>query len=432
MKYEIADSDEISDLKNNNEVNYNSNKRDSNYNIQTIYQKCLKILKFAKYLSFIITAFHIKLILLSNIKIKDKIPEIDEIISYYKFCKLGKLYEEIKNEPNLNPLISIIIPTYNKKREILPLLRSIQNQSFKKIEIIFVDDNSNDGTDEIIKKYMMTDSRIKIKRHDKNKGTLISRNDGAKIAIGKYILFIDPDDMFLKDILEKIYKIAEKNNTDIVEFQAVQLNSKNEFNEYFTVFNNITEVKQPELSYIMYNYTTHELITQSIWGKLIKKTVFIKSMKSIRDYYLEQNMCLTEGLLMLFAVFQNANSYIYYNKYGYLYKYNVKSMTKTKNKTGKTNKSIKNIFLYLEFLNEYTGNDAQKKKMAIYHFERVNDQYRNILIKATEGFDYLWKVLNSYLNSKYIEDEDKNIVKKVAEKIEKAQKNNKWWKRISF
>ena len=425
MKYEITDSDEISDLKNNNEDNYNSNKRDSNYNIQTIYQKCLKIIKFAKYLSFIITAFHIKLILLSNIKIKDKIPEIDEIISYYKFCKLGKLYEEIKNEPNFNPLISIIIPTYNKRREILPLLRSIQNQSFKKFEIIFVDDNSKDGTDKIIKKQIMYDSRITIRKHDTNKGTLISRNDGAKIARGKYILFIDPDDMLLEGILDKVYKIAENNKTDIVEFQAIRLNSMGEFCSYYPPFKKTTNVTQPELSYIMYNYNNHRLVIQSIWGKLIKKSVFIKTIESISDYFLEQYMCLNEGLLMSFALFQNANSYIYYDGYGYLYLYNDMSMSINKRKVENANKSVKSLFLYIEFINEYTGNDVKKKKMGIYHLERMNINYPVTLTKVTEGFDYIWKILNSYKDSKYIEDEDKKIINVIAAKIEEAQKNAK-------
>ena len=419
MRSNIADTDEISNLK-DNIINNKIYKRRSKLDLKYISQVGIRIFNTFKYLIFIILGFMILFIMFFNLNIS---TEVDKILAYYYYCKAGKLLEKIKNDQNLVPLVSIIIPTYNKKDEILPLLRSIQNQSFKKLEIVFVDDNSNDGTSETIKKHMMVDSRITIRKHDVNKGTLISRNDGAKISRGKYLLFIDPDDMLLEGILEKVYKIAENNKTDIVEFEAIKMNEKMELREYYPPFKKMTELKQPNLSYIMYNYTNHKLSIQSIWGKLIKKSIFIKSMESIRDYYLEQYMCLNEGLLMSFAVFQNANSYIYYNKYGYLYRSNSKSMSSNKRKLKNVNKSVKSLFLYEEFLNEYTGNNTQKKKMGVYHFERMNQNYCVTLTKVTEGFDYLWKVLNSYLDSKYIEDEDKKIVREVAEKIKLAQKN---------
>ena len=424
MKYEI-DFDETGNLKNNTNVNHNPNNRDSSLNRKIIYKKDLKTISLIKYLPLTIIGLTIIFLLYSKIKTTKETKKVERILTYYNDCKSGKLYEEIKIEPKFSPLISIIIPTYNKKDEILPLLRSIQNQSFKKFEIIFVDDNSKDGTDKIIKKQIMYDSRITIRKHDTNKGTLISRNDGAKIARGKYILFIDPDDMLLEGILDKVYKIAENNKTDIVEFQAIRLNSLGEFCSYYPPFKKTTNVTQPELSYIMYNYNNHRLVIQSIWGKLIKKSVFIKTIESISDYFLEQYMCLNEGLLMSFALFQNANSYIYYDGYGYLYLYNDMSMSINKRKVENANKSVKSLFLYIEFINEYTGNDVKKKKMGIYHLERMNINYPITLTKVTEGFDYIWKILNSYKDSKYIEDEDKKIINVIAAKIEEAQKNAK-------
>ena len=83
------------------------------------------------------------------------------------------------------PKISIISPIYNRGKYILRFLRSIQNQYFDNIEIIFVDDFSSDNSVELIKNYQFEDERIILIEHNKNKGTLISRNDGALISKGE-------------------------------------------------------------------------------------------------------------------------------------------------------------------------------------------------------------------------------------------------------
>ena len=101
----------------------------------------------------------------------------------------------------MNPKISIIIPVYNKEKYILRILRSIQNQNFENIEIIFTDDYSKDNSIKLIEKYQKEDPRIKLIKHEANVGTLINRNDAAKRALGEYILFIDCDDLLLNDIL---------------------------------------------------------------------------------------------------------------------------------------------------------------------------------------------------------------------------------------
>ena len=104
---------------------------------------------------------------------------------------------------------------YNKEKYIKPLYASIQRQSLKDIEIIFVDDLSKDKSIEIIEEYMKKDKRIILIKHEKNRRTFYSRNEAAKIAKGKYLLIIDPDDLIINNILEKSYITAEKNNLDI-------------------------------------------------------------------------------------------------------------------------------------------------------------------------------------------------------------------------
>ncbi len=107
---------------------------------------------------------------------------------------------------NTNIKISIIIPVYNAERYLRECLDSICNQSYKELEIILVDDDSQDGSSEICKEYMKIDKRI-IYLYKENEGPGVARNMGLNIASGTYIMFIDSDD-FLYDVhnIENIVK----------------------------------------------------------------------------------------------------------------------------------------------------------------------------------------------------------------------------------
>lgn len=117
--------------------------------------------------------------------------------------------------------ISIIIPTCNSKKYLKECIESMINQTFKDIEVIIVDSSSNDGTQNIIKKYADIDNRIKfVQRPLEFVG--ISRNAALDIATGDYIMFCDSDDWFDLDTCEKCYKQIFKNDDDIVFFSHTE------------------------------------------------------------------------------------------------------------------------------------------------------------------------------------------------------------------
>ena len=92
---------------------------------------------------------------------------------YYKICDDGILLGNItKFKNNKKPKISIISSIYNKKNDILRFLRSIQNQKFEQIEIILIDDFSQDNTINVIENLQKEDERIRLLNNRKNKGTL--------------------------------------------------------------------------------------------------------------------------------------------------------------------------------------------------------------------------------------------------------------------
>ena len=106
------------------------------------------------------------------------------------------------------PIISVIIPTYNRENMIGYAIKSVLNQTFKNLEIIVVDDGSTDNTEEIIRDFK--DKRVKyIKKYKKNRGISVARNIGIKVARGKYIAPLDSDDEWLPEKLDKQIKILQ-------------------------------------------------------------------------------------------------------------------------------------------------------------------------------------------------------------------------------
>jgi len=114
------------------------------------------------------------------------------------------------------PIISVIIPVYNMEHYLERCMNSIINQSFKKLEIIIVDDGSTDNSGKMCDDYTLSDDRIKV-IHKENGGLGFARNSGIEIATGKYISFIDSDDYINLDMYEKLYNtlITEKADTCI-------------------------------------------------------------------------------------------------------------------------------------------------------------------------------------------------------------------------
>lgn len=111
-----------------------------------------------------------------------------------------------------NPLISIIMPVYNSEDYIEEAIESMLNQTYKNWEAILVDDNSQDSTSSKIKKYTKKDSRLRYHRHSKNLGAAEARNTAIEKAKGEFIAFLDSDDIWEKQKLEKQLVFMLKNN----------------------------------------------------------------------------------------------------------------------------------------------------------------------------------------------------------------------------
>lgn len=100
------------------------------------------------------------------------------------------------------------MPSYNTGKYIAESIRSVQKQTYEKWELIIIDDCSPDDTDEVVKPYL-TDDRIRYLKNEKNSGAAVSRNRALREVRGKWIAFLDSDDLWMPDKLEKQIKFME-------------------------------------------------------------------------------------------------------------------------------------------------------------------------------------------------------------------------------
>lgn len=130
-------------------------------------------------------------------------------------------------------LVSIIIPAYNVEKYIERCLHSITGQTYQAIEIIVVDDGSTDSTGEILDRYAISDSRMKV-IHTKNGGVSAARNIGLENAGGEFLSFVDADDLVAPHYIERLMEILQITGTDISTCCAVDV-SENSVSEHWPI-----------------------------------------------------------------------------------------------------------------------------------------------------------------------------------------------------
>lgn len=212
----------------------------------------------------------------NNQKIYELIIKKNNFIDFLTDYNLSILdYEIYENNYSKrdNYKISVIIPIFNKEILIHRTLMSIENQSLKieNIEVLMINDASTDNTKNVINRYVDKYPNFKaihIKKRTGSSGT--PRNIGLKIAKGDYVIFLDHDDFFEIDALEKLYDKITEYNCDIVYGTYVLINSKESIkftypNEKHGFFNNLEDNKRSIV------------IPPSIWTKLFKKEFLLNN-----------------------------------------------------------------------------------------------------------------------------------------------------------
>ena len=123
-------------------------------------------------------------------------------------------------------LISIIMPTYKCGKFIEESIKSVQSQTYKNWELIVVDDCSGDGTIDTVLGYVKDDERISIYQNNANSGAAVTRNTALRNAKGRWVAFLDSDDLWEPTKLEKQIYFMEKNNYVFSYHEYVEIDEK--------------------------------------------------------------------------------------------------------------------------------------------------------------------------------------------------------------
>ena len=170
-----------------------------------------------------------------------------------------------------NPQISVIVPIYNTEKYLQECIESIREQTFKDIEIICVNDGSQDSSADVLNRFAETDSRIKVIHRDKSSGSAAApRNTGLRCAKGKYVMFLDSDDYFDCQMLEKMYMHAESKNADLVMCDNYTVNADTgEISDRDTELHTKYLPQREVFSYRDVPSTIFQISNAAVWHKLI-------------------------------------------------------------------------------------------------------------------------------------------------------------------
>lgn len=197
------------------------------------------------------------------------------------------------------PKFSIIIPVYNVEKYIEKCLQSVLNQSEKDYEVIVVNDGTKDNSIQKIKDYP-----VKIINQE-NKGLSAARNKGQKEATGEYLIFLDSDDYFEKDLLKELKK-SLKNNPDIVRFQIQEVFGNNKIIKYEE------EPFENQTGEEAFKKITKYHFVENAWCYAIKRSYYEKNNFKFKEKTLHEDFGLVP-LIVIKATTVNSISYIGYN-----------------------------------------------------------------------------------------------------------------------
>lgn len=178
------------------------------------------------------------------------------------------------------PKVSVIMPAYNAVSYLEESVNSLKNQNYTDWELLLVDDCSKDETAALAKKIAASDSRIQFIAKEKNSGSADTRNTGIRLAKGEFIAFLDADDLWEPNFLEKMIPFMEESKSPF-SFASYRIIDEDgfEFCEPFLV-------KSKKYSYRdLLHYNRVGLLTAIYHVPSVGKKFFDPSLKSLRDDY---------------------------------------------------------------------------------------------------------------------------------------------------
>ena len=338
-----------------------------------------------------------------------------------------------KIDLNQKPKISIIIPVYNEEKYIKNVLKSIQLQTIKEIEIIFIDDKSTDKSVQKILEYKKKDKRIHLIKNQKNRGILYNRIYGGLQAKGDYVTFIDADDLYANhQILEMSYQACIQNELDLVEFDYFGGRfdiDKLEFKDVFLFTNQNKNLYdkvyyQPEIKKrFFYQYGTEDILAGIVYNKLYCHKLIERMADYIGIDFWNQHFIYMEDFLIVFAAARNAKSVMLLGYGGVFHWYeNPEGMTKgVFDMDGKelkypdnSNKKLGDYLSMWEKTFDLTEDESDSEYLRLKLIHLLKDPDNRHVFAQTYHYERIIQICKRMYNWKYSSDFAKNMAKEFA------------------
>ena len=264
-------------------------------------------------------------------------------------------------------MISIIVPIYNVEAYLRECVESVQNQTYRDLEIILVDDGSPDACGDICDEYAARDSRVTV-IHKENGGLSDARNAGLSIAQGKYVYFLDSDDYIKNDTIEKLVVCAEGEDADIVFFDSETLYENHEDSDYRECFirNNVYQTDKG-INVLEAQFQNNEYFSPVPFLLIRKKFLEQQSLCFVKNMMHEDELFTLIAFVRAERVAQLKGAYY------------VRRLRANSIMSGKTSiKSIDGVLQCIDgFLNEgarYT-NDSKEWKIIVHYTEEMVNRF---------------------------------------------------------
>lgn len=178
----------------------------------------------------------------------------------------------------MNPKVSIVIASYNTDKYIVECVNSAIQQDYENIEVIVVNDGSTDTTEELLSELARKSAKLKILTQ-KNQGQSVARNNGAAIATGEFIIFLDSDDLFDKQLISKCINSLIATNSDIIFFNGD------------TFYDDENDEKTA-------NFTPKYIRNPTLCGKVLDSVTFFKESWKLKNYTVQPCMFISKAQLV--------------------------------------------------------------------------------------------------------------------------------------
>lgn len=287
------------------------------------------------------------------------------------------LYNLMVGVKNMSPQISVIIPIYNVGKYLHQCIESVIKQSYRDIEIILVNDGSQDNSPQICEEFAKNDNRVVV-IHKENGGLSDARNTGIKIAKGEYIIFLDSDDYWEgNDSLEHIVYYIKDSRADVLSFGYNKYFEENKSVKIVSCIGDreyiIRSSKEKAFNYMVEKY----LYISSSCCKIVKKDIIMKN----NIFFIKGSTA--EDIEWSARIAIAANKFDYYPRNLYIYRQREGSITKNI-KLGNVNCLQDNITLCLNYAEQIKDTFFYESFMSYVSYQYITLLANSFKLSRTE------------------------------------------------